>query len=77
MADLLGDCACDNEFTPEQIRVIQDLVIRVFPYSTDHMAMCDYLIRKVHKMNLYDKDKKTIKNRFSYLCTMIEKDIAN
>ena len=77
LADLLGDCACDNEFTPEQIRVIQDLVIRVFPYSTDHMAMCDYLIRKVHKMNLYDKDKKTIKNRFSYLCTMIEKDIAN
>ena len=77
LADLLGSAACDDEFTPEQIRVIQDLVIRVFPYSTDHMAMCDYLIMKVHKMNLYDKDKKTIKNRFSYLCTMIEKDIAN
>lgn len=77
LANLLGDCACDNEFTPEQIRVIQDLIIRVFPYSTDHMEMCDYLIGKVHKMNLYDTDRKTIKNRFSYLCKMIESDISN
>ena len=77
LADLLGSAACDDEFTPEQIRVIQDLVIRVFPYSTDHMAMCDYLIGKIHKMNLYDTDRKTIKNRFSYLCKMIEKDITN
>ena len=71
LANLLGDCACDNEFTPEQIRVIQDLVIKALPYSSD-MEMCDYLIGKVHKMNLYDTDRKTIKNRFSYLCKMIE-----
>ena len=71
LANLLGDCACDNEFTPEQVRVIQDLVIKALPYSSD-MEMCDYLIGKVHKMNLYDIDRKTIKNRFSYLCKMIE-----
>ena len=71
LANLLGDCACDNEFTPEQVRVIQDLVIKALPYSSD-MEMCDYLIGKVHKMNLYDIVRKTIKNRFSYLCKMIE-----
>lgn len=74
LADLLGSAACDDEFTPEQIRVIQDLVIRVFPYSTDHMAMCDYLIRKVHKMNYYQPQSE---KRFAYLCKMIESDINN
>ena len=74
LADLLGSAACDDEFTPEQIRVIQDLVIRVFPYSTDHMAMCDYLIRKVHKMNYYQPQSE---KRFTYLCKMIESDINN
>ena len=58
LANLLGDCACDNEFTPEQIRVIQDLVIKVFPYSTDHMKMCNHLLEKVHKMNYYQPQSK-------------------
>ena len=63
LANLLGDCACDNEFTPEQIRVIQDLVIKVFPYSTDHMKMCNY--------------QPQSEKRFTYLCKMIESDIRN
>ena len=74
LANLLGDCACDNEFTPEQIRVIQDLVIKVFPYSTDHMKMCNYLLEKVHKMNYYQPQSE---KRFTYLCKMIESDIRN
>lgn len=74
LANLLGDCACDNEFTPEQIRVIQDLVIKVFPYSIDHMKMCNYLLEKVHKMNYYQPQSE---KRFAYLCKMIESDISN
>ena len=74
LANLLGSAACDDEFTPEQIRVIQDLVIKVFPYSTDHMEMCDYLIGKVHKMNYYQPQSE---KRFAYLCKMIESDISN
>ena len=74
LANLLGDCACDNEFTPEQIRVIRDLVIKVFPYSTDHMKMCNYLLEKVHKMNYYQPQSE---KRFTYLCKMIESDIRN
>ena len=74
LANLLGDCACDNEFTPEQIRVIQDLVIKVFPYSTDHMKMCNYLLEKIHKMNYYQPKSE---KRFTYLCKMIESDIRN
>ena len=74
LANLLGDCACDNEFTPEQIRVIQDLVIKVFAYSTDNMKMCNYLLEKVHKMNYYQPQSE---KRFTYLCKMIESDIRN
>lgn len=74
LADLLGSAACDDEFSPEQIRVLQDLVIKAVPNS-DNMERCDYLIHQIHKMNAYDKDHKTVKNRFNYLRRMIEKDI--
>lgn len=74
LANLLGSVACDDEFSPEQIRVLQDLVMQAVPYG-DRMARCDYLIHQVHKMNAYDKDRKTIKNRFNYLRKMVEKDI--
>lgn len=74
LANLLGSVACDDEFSPEQIRVLQDLVIKAV-LSGDRMDCCDYLIHQVHKMNAYDKDRKTIKNRFNYLRKMVEKDI--
>ena len=74
LANLLGSVACDDEFSPEQIRVLQDLVIKAVP-SGDRMDRCDYLIHQVHKMNAYDKDRKKVKNRFNYLRKMVEKDI--
>ena len=74
LANLLGSAACDDEFSPEQIRVLQDLIIKAVP-NGDNMERCDYLIHQIHKMNAYDKDHKTVKNRFNYLRRMIEKDI--
>lgn len=71
LANLLGSAACNDEFTPEQVRVLQDLVLQAVP-ERDHIAMCDYLVRQIHKMNYYKprKDK-----RFTYLCQMIQNDI--
>ena len=74
LANLLGAAACDDEFSPEQIRVLQDLVIRAVP-NGDDIDRCDYLIHQIHKMNAYDKDRKTVKNRFNYLRRMVEKDL--
>ena len=71
LANLLGSAACDDEFSPEQIRVLQDLVIRAVP-NGDNMERCDYLIHQVHKMNAY---KPTREKRFNYLRRMIEKEI--
>jgi hypothetical protein len=71
LANLLGDAALNNEFSPEQVRVIQDLVIKAVP-SRNHLELCDYLIEQVHRMNAYapQKDK-----RFAYLCKIIRNDI--
>ena len=69
LANLLGDCACNNEFSKEQVKVIQDLVIHAVT-SSDHLEICNYLIHKIHKMNCYNPD-----NRFDYLCSMIKNDI--
>lgn len=74
LANLLGSAACDDEFSPEQIRVLQDLVIKAVP-NGDDIERCDYLIHQIHKMNAYDKDHKTVKNRFNYLRRMIEQEL--
>lgn len=71
LANLLGEAACDNEFTPEQIRIIQDLVIKAVPQGDD-IKRCDYLIEKIHKMNYYNPSRE---QRFSYLCKMLENEI--
>lgn len=73
LANLLGGAACDDEFSPEEIRVIQDLVLSA-TCTRDHLEMCNYLIQKMHMMNAYNA-KSPIKNRFSYLKRMIENDI--
>lgn len=73
LANLLGSAACNDEFTPEQIRLLQDLIINFFP-STDNLERCKYLIQQVHKMDYYQTQHR-IPNRFNYLRTMIENDL--
>jgi len=71
LANLLGSVSCNDEFSPEQIRVLQDLVIQAVP-SNNQLTMCNYLLRMYHKMNCYNIAKN---KRFSYLCQMIESSI--
>lgn len=71
LADLLGE-TCDNEFSPKQIRIIQDLVLQVVGH--DHIQCCDYLSHKVHIMDLYKPKRE---NRFTYLVKMIKNDIKD
>lgn len=71
LSNLLGNVACDNKFSPKQIRVIQDLVLQATG-TFDHLELCNYLVQKMHKMNLYRPKKE-----FEYLCMMINNDIAN
>lgn len=72
LANLLGSAALDDEFTPDQVRVLQDLTMKAVP-SRDHIELCNYLKSQVNKMNVYSPKPE---KRFSYLCKMIETDIG-
>ena len=72
LATFLGNCALGNEFSREQVRVLLDLVLQLFPLK-EELEMCDYLSRQVNKMNVYSPKQE---KRFTYLCKMIEADIA-
>lgn len=68
LANLLGSASLNDEFSPEEVRILQDLVLKAV--KGDKLEKCNYLIHMVNKMNL-----KAPKNRFNYLCKMIENDI--
>ena len=72
LADLLGE-VCDNEFSPQQIRVIQDLVLQyIGNYPDNHIKCADYLIHKMHLLDYYKA-----KDRYRYLIKMINNDIKD
>lgn len=73
LADLLGE-TCDNEFSPEQIRVIQDLVLQYVGH--DYIECSDYLTRKLHITNAYCRSKNK-EIRYKYLLRMINNDIKD
>lgn len=74
LANLLGNVACNGEFEPKQIRIIQDLVLQAVNTS-DHLELCNYLMRMVNKMNYYYSKSPIKGSRFAYLTAMIENDI--
>lgn len=73
LGDLLGE-TCFNEFSPEQIRAIQDLVLEYVGH--DHIKCSDYLTHKLHITNAFCKSKDT-DSRYKYLLVMINNDIKN
>lgn len=74
LAYFIGDIACKNEFTVEQVQVIKDLVIKIIPQN-DVMERCNYVISQMNIMNAYDTSKDPIKNRFNYFRKMLEKEL--
>lgn len=72
--------ACNGEFTREQLEYIFDLIVHVpeslmhelwFPLDNINIARFHYVKAKYDYMNTFPN----IKNRFKYLCKMIEVDI--
>lgn len=70
----MGECSCNNEFTPTQMRVIADYVIQLVPGVQNDIERCDYLTRLVNKMNVYGETHK-IDNRYAYLVGMLKKEL--
>lgn len=74
LCEFLGECACNNEFTPTQMRVITDYVIELVPGVQNDIERCNYLTRFVNKMNAYGETHK-IDNRYAYLVGMLKKEL--
>lgn len=73
LGNLLGDAACNNEFSPEQIRVLQDLILQIMP-TGDDLERCNYLVKLVHLMN-YRGTINPIKDRYLYLKKILENEL--
>lgn len=70
LLDLLGSAALNDEFSVDQVKVIKDLVIQIIP-NGDVTEKCSYLKKMVNKMNVQKP-----RNRFRYLCKMLENAIT-
>ena len=73
LADLLGE-TCNNEFSPNQIRILQDLILQFVGH--DYIKCSDYLTHKLNITNAFCKKKDT-ESRHKYLVRMINNDIKN
>ncbi|MBR1444033.1 MAG: replication initiation protein [Firmicutes bacterium] len=71
LANSLGSIVLQDEFSVEQVRVIQDLVLLAIP-SGEELKCIHYLLKRYHKMNAYKPKKEA---RFKYLCSMLENDL--
>ena len=71
--ELLGE-TCNNEFSPDQIRILQDLILQFVGH--DYIKCSDYLTHKLNITNAFCKKKDT-ESRHKYLVRMINNDIKN
>ena len=75
--ELLGflASACEFEFDDAEMRVLLDLILQLFPRSSDGgLERFNYLRRKYNLLLMYS-NKKKISNRFGYLKSLIKADI--
>jgi len=69
--------ACNNEFTPEEIQVLYNFVIKIIPQklnSDNQLERYDYIKRKYDELN-FQASRRRINRRFGYLKTIIESDL--
>lgn len=72
LCNLIGDAACNNIFTKEQVRILTDYILKIIPQS-DNLKRCDYMVNQMHKLDYYNS-RKPIKDKFAYLKNMLEAD---
>lgn len=77
--ELLGFLAgaCEFEFDDMEMRVLLDLILQLYPHSSDGgLERFNYLRHKYNLLILYS-GKKRISSRFGYLKALIEADVED
>lgn len=73
--------ACDNSFSIEQMQVIFDILVQLFPAVGADLERYDYLYRKYHELlaeqaRKKSKGEKPILHRDKYLVALMKKDLG-
>jgi len=70
--------ACDYEFSEEEMRVLFDLLLQLFPSPKDELDRYNHLMAKYHETNANKNIPKTeVKRRFGYIKWLLKKDIED
>jgi len=69
--------ACNNEFSPAQIQILYNLIIKILPYEKykEDTEVYDYLKRKYDEL-LHRAEQTKITHRFNYFQKMIEAEMV-
>lgn len=70
--------ACDHKFDNAEVKVIEEKVMKIIPYSTGVVCENDIdeeryeFVRTLYKRMMKACCKKDIRNKFAYFCTMLD-----
>lgn len=70
--------ACDYEFSEEEMRVLFDLLLQLFPSPKDELDRYNHLMAKYHETNANKNiPNNESKRRFGYMKWLLKKDIED
>lgn len=74
--EFLAD-ACNNEFNETEMTVLNDLIIKLYPFGTSETEKYNFLYRKYNELNIRAarSDLEPIKSRFGWLKNSLQREV--
>lgn len=74
--EFLAD-ACNNEFNETEMAVLNDLIIKLYPFGTSETEKYSFLYRKYNELNIRAarSDLEPIKSRFGWLKNSLQREV--
>ena len=74
--EFLAD-ACNNEFNETEMTVLNDLIVKLYPFGTSETEKYSFLYRKYNELNIRAarSDLEPIKSRFGWLKNSLQREV--
>ncbi len=74
--EFLAD-ACNNEFNETEMTVLNDLIVKLYPFGTPKTEKYNFLYRKYNELNIRAarSDLEPIKSRFGWLKNSLQREV--
>ena len=74
--EFLAD-ACNNEFNETEMTVLNDLIVKLYPFGTSETEKYNFLYRKYNELNIRAarSDLEPIKSRFGWLKNSLQREV--